>query len=35
MAAGKPNIDLYTGQTPNGVKVSITLDELGLVQPNT
>ena len=25
-----PNITLYTGQTPNGVKVSITLAELGL-----
>lgn len=25
-----PNIDLYTAQTPNGVKISITLEELGL-----
>lgn len=25
-----PNITLYTGQTPNGIKVSITLAELGL-----
>lgn len=26
----KTNIHLYTTQTPNGVKVSITLEELGL-----
>lgn len=25
-----PNIVLYTGQSPNGVKISITLEELGL-----
>jgi glutathione S-transferase len=25
-----PNITLYTGQTPNGIKISITLAELGL-----
>ncbi|KAK5168110.1 Glutathione S-transferase 2 [Saxophila tyrrhenica] len=25
-----PNITLYTGQSPNGVKISITLEELGL-----
>lgn len=25
-----PNINLYTDQTPNGVKISITLEELGL-----
>ena len=25
-----PTITLYTGQTPNGIKVSITLEELGL-----
>lgn len=28
--AAKPNIHLYTAQTPNGVKISITLEELGL-----
>lgn len=26
----EPNIMLYTGQSPNGVKISITLEELGL-----
>lgn len=26
----QPNITLYTGQSPNGVKISITLEELGL-----
>lgn len=26
----RPNIDLYTTQTPNGIKISITLEELGL-----
>lgn len=25
-----PTITLYTGQSPNGVKISITLEELGL-----
>ena len=25
-----PKIDLYTAQTPNGIKISITLEELGL-----
>ncbi|KAK7531558.1 glutathione S-transferase GstA [Phyllosticta citribraziliensis] len=30
MAAQKPDITLYTTQTPNGVKISITLEELGL-----
>ena len=25
----KPNINLYTAQTPNGIKISITLEELG------
>ena len=24
-----PDITLYTGQTPNGIKISITLEELG------
>ncbi len=24
-----PDIDLYTTQTPNGIKISITLEELG------
>ncbi|KAK3697389.1 Glutathione S-transferase 2 [Vermiconidia calcicola] len=27
---GPPNIVLYTGQSPNGIKISITLEELGL-----
>lgn len=26
----QPNITLYTGQSPNGIKISITLAELGL-----
>ena len=26
----EPNITLYTGQSPNGIKISITLEELGL-----
>ena len=26
----QPNITLYTGQSPNGIKISITLEELGL-----
>ncbi|KAK2743645.1 hypothetical protein FQN57_004754 [Myotisia sp. PD_48] len=30
MAPGKPDITLYTGQTPNGIKISIALEELGL-----
>ncbi|PGH19349.1 hypothetical protein AJ80_03989 [Polytolypa hystricis UAMH7299] len=30
MAARTPNIDLYTTQTPNGIKISIALEELGL-----
>ena len=25
-----PNITLYTGQSPNGIKISITLEQLGL-----
>lgn len=29
MAAQSPDITLYTSQTPNGIKVSITLEELG------
>jgi len=28
--ASRPNIHLYTTQTPNGIKISITLEELGL-----
>ena len=28
--AEDPNITLYTGQSPNGIKISITLEELGL-----
>lgn len=30
MASQNPNITLYTAQTPNGIKVSIALEELGL-----
>jgi hypothetical protein len=30
MAETKSNIHLYTGQTPNGIKVSMLLEELGL-----
>ncbi|KAF2744827.1 glutathione S-transferase [Sporormia fimetaria CBS 119925] len=30
MSEQKPNITLLTAQTPNGIKVSITLEELGL-----
>ncbi|KAL2351019.1 thioredoxin-like protein [Cryomyces antarcticus] len=30
MSSDKSNIDLYTTQTPNGIKISITLEELGL-----
>lgn len=26
----EPTITLYTGQSPNGIKISITLEELGL-----
>lgn len=31
MSSGKktPDINLYTTQTPNGIKISITLEELG------
>ena len=29
-SANTPSITLYTGQTPNGIKISITLEELGL-----
>ena len=29
-AMAQPNITLYTGQSPNGIKISITLEELGL-----
>lgn len=29
MAAQSPDITLYTTQTPNGIKVSIALEELG------
>ena len=28
--AARPNLHLYTAQTPNGIKISITLEELGL-----
>ncbi len=28
----EPDITLYTTQTPNGIKISITLEELGYVQ---
>ena len=27
----KPDINLYTAQTPNGIKISMTLEELGFV----
>lgn len=27
--AARPNITLYTAQTPNGIKISIALEELG------
>jgi len=27
----RPNITLYTAQTPNGIKVSMALEELGYV----
>jgi len=30
MASSNPNINLYTTQTPNGIKISITLEELGI-----
>ena len=30
MSGKQPDIDLYTAQTPNGIKISITLEELGL-----
>ena len=29
MSSEEPTIHLYTGQTPNGIKISITLEELG------
>ena len=29
--AQKPDINLYTAQTPNGIKISMTLEELGFV----
>lgn len=29
-SSSRPNIHLYTTQTPNGIKISITLEELGL-----
>ena len=28
-----PDINLYTSQTPNGIKISIALEELGSVSP--
>ncbi|KAF2417511.1 glutathione S-transferase [Tothia fuscella] len=31
MAEQTPNIDLYTAQTPNGIKISILLEELGIL----
>lgn len=30
MSSQEPNITLYTTQTPNGIKISITLEELGI-----
>lgn len=29
--ASRPDITLYTAQTPNGIKISIALEELGYV----
>lgn len=29
--ANRPDITLYTTQTPNGIKISIALEELGYV----
>jgi hypothetical protein len=31
MCQGRPNITLYTDATPNGIKASIALEELGVV----
>jgi hypothetical protein len=31
MADNRPDITLYTAQTPNGIKISIALEELGIV----
>ncbi|KAK0768788.1 Glutathione S-transferase 2 [Friedmanniomyces endolithicus] len=33
MSSEKPDIHLYTTQTPNGIKISITLEELGCGTP--
>jgi len=33
--ANRPDIHLYTTQTPNGIKISITLEELGLPYKHT
>jgi len=33
--SSRPNIHLYTTQTPNGIKVSITLEELGIPYKTT
>lgn len=30
----KPDITLYTAQTPNGIKISIALEELGYAIPS-
>ena len=30
----RPDITLYTDSTPNGIKISIALEELGLVRIN-
>jgi hypothetical protein len=32
MSSQNSDITLYTTQTPNGIKISITLEELGYVQ---
>ena len=29
--SNRPDITLYTAQTPNGIKISIALEELGYV----
>lgn len=31
----QPDITLYTAQTPNGIKISIALEELGYAVPDS
>jgi glutathione S-transferase len=33
--SNRPDITLYTAQTPNGIKISIALEELGYVAAST